>query len=193
MDYPTLDEGNQEDDHGSLGSPDALFLRALFAAGPVPGAPAPAGLLPVSRSYFDDVGTGTTRTRSEVLRAALQTALATLAARFGTDDQTRWQMPALRESYRDLGAISLVFGPTAMERENRGSFNVGVDFGTPGRADIIVPPGESGTFTAADVGHEPPHLRDQLPLYEAFRYRRQPFAEDELEAPLTMETIPIGR
>jgi len=28
-------EGDQEDDHGSFGSPDALFLRALLAAGPV--------------------------------------------------------------------------------------------------------------------------------------------------------------
>ena len=57
MFYPALNEGDQEDDHGSLTSPDALFLRALLAAGAVPGAPAPSGLLPVSRNYFDDVTT----------------------------------------------------------------------------------------------------------------------------------------
>ncbi|HYR96867.1 MAG TPA: penicillin acylase family protein [Candidatus Binatus sp.] len=193
MDYPAVNDGNQEDDHGSLGSPDALFLRALFAAGPVPGNPAPAGLLPVSRSYFDDAGSGTTHTRAEVLRAALDTAIATLTTRFGTDDQTRWQMPALRETYFDMGAIGLVFGPTTMERENRGSFNLGVDFGSPGRADIIVPPGQSGTFTLADLAHEPPHLRDQLRPYEAFRYRRQPFTADELERPITMEVVPVIR
>jgi len=59
------------------------------------------------------------------------------------------------------------------------------------RGEIIVSPGAAGTFTAADVGHEPTHLRDQLPLYEAFAYRRQPFAEDELEGPLAAETIAV--
>jgi len=29
--------------------------------------------------------------------------------------------------------------------------------------------------------------------YEAFTYRRQPFAEDELQAPVTRETIPVVR
>ena len=193
MDYPAVNDGNQEDDHGSFGSPDALFLRALFAAAPLPGTPAPAGLLPVSRRYFDDAASGTAHTRAEVLRSALDTAIANLTARFATADQTAWQMPALRESYFDMGAIGLIFGPTVMERENRGSFNFGVDFGSPGRADIIVPPGQSGTFTGADVGHEPPHLRDQLRLYEAFRYRRQPFTASELEAPITMEVLPIIR
>ena len=128
-----------------------------------------------------------------MLRAALEDTLAALAARFGTDDQSQWQMPALLESYRDLGAIGPVFGPTLMERENRGSFNLVAELGQAVRGEIIVPPGESGTFTGADVGHEPPHLRDQLPVYEAFQYRRQPFAEADLEAPLTMETIPVMR
>ena len=102
-------------------------------------------------------------------------------------------MPALLESYRDLGAISPLFGPTMMERENRGSFNLVTELGQPVRGEIIVPPGESATFTGADLGHEPPHLRDQLPLYEAFQYRRQPFTEAELETPLAMETIPVTR
>jgi hypothetical protein len=37
--YPATNEGNREDDHGSLNSPDALFLRALFSAGAA-GSPA---------------------------------------------------------------------------------------------------------------------------------------------------------
>jgi penicillin amidase len=193
MNYPAVNEGDQEDDHGSFGSPDALFLRVLFSAGPVPGAVPPPGLLPVSRDYFADAATGTPHGRSEVLVAALESALATLSARFGTDDQSRWQLPALLESYRDLGAIGLVFGPTIMERENRGSFNIVAELGSVVHGEIIVPPGEAGTFTFADVSHEPPHLRDQLGPYEAFTYRRQPFTADELEAPVTSETIPIAR
>ena len=160
---------------------------------PAAGAAVPAGVLPVSRDYFADVTTGTPQTRAGVLSDALRSALATLATRFGTTEQSQWLLPALRETYRDLGAMSLVFGPTEMARENRGSFNLVVDLGPPVAGEIIVPPGESGTFTAADVGDEPPHLRDQLPLYEAFGYRRQPFTPAELEPPVTTESIPIVR
>jgi penicillin amidase len=191
--YPALNEGNQEDDHGSFGSPDALFLRVLHAAGPVAGVPAPPGLLPPSRGYFDDAASGASHTRTEVLLAALDGALGALTTRFGTADQSQWQMPALQESYMDLGAIGGVFGATVMERENRGSFNVVAELGRPVRGEIIVPPGEAGTFTGADLMHEPPHLRDQLRVYEAFEYRAQPFTESELEPPVTMETIAVLR
>jgi penicillin amidase len=191
--YPAVNAGTQEDDHGSLGSPDALLLRALLAAGPVPGAAAPPGVLPVSRNYFDDVATGTPHGRDEVLVSALASAVATLTARFGTDDQSAWQLPALRESYRDVGAIGPAFGPVTMARENRGSFNLAVDLAPPVRGEIILPPGESGTFTAADLGREPPHVRDQLGPYEAFSYRRQAFTERELEPPVRSERIPFER
>jgi len=193
MYFPDVLVGDQEDDHGSFGTPDALFLRVLLAAGPVPGGPAPDGVLPVSRDYFTDVATRAAHTRAEVLTAALRDALATLAARFGTTDQSQWRLPALRETYRDLGLISGIFGSTEMERENRGSFNLVVDLGSPVRGEIILPPGEAGTFTAGDIGHEPPHLRDQLPLYEAFGYRRQPFTPADLEPPVTTESIQIVR
>jgi hypothetical protein len=194
MFYPAVDDGNQEDDHGSFGSPDALFLRVLLSAAPaVPGTGPPAGLLPVSRDYFTDVTTGTPHTRTEILLGALDTAIATLTARFGTADQSQWLMPELLETYRDLGLIGGVFGQTVMERENRGSFNIVAELGHPIRSEIIVPPGESGTFTAADIGHEPPHLRDQLRPYEAFTYRRLAFTQAELEPPVTMETIPFSR
>jgi penicillin G amidase len=193
MYFPDVLVGDQEDDHGSFGTPDALFLRVLLSAGPVPGAPVPPGVLPVSRNYFDDVRTGASHGRAEVLVAALRDALATLATRFGTTDQSRWQLPALRETYRDLGLISGIFGPTEMERENRGSFNLVVDLGSPVRGEIILPPGEAGSFTTSDIGHEPPHLRDQLPVYEAFDYRRQPFTAAELEPPITTETVAVVR
>jgi penicillin amidase len=193
MYFPDVLVGDQEDDHGSFGTPDALFLRVLLGAGPVAGEPPADGVLPVSRDYFADVAIGVSQTRAAVLTDALRTALATLSARFGTDDQSRWQLPALRETYRDLGVISAVFGPTEMERENRGSFNMVVDLGSPVQGEIIVPPGESGSFTAADIVHEPPHLRDQLPVYEAFEYRRQPFVPADLEPPVTTETVAIVR
>lgn len=190
MYFPAVLDGDQEDDHGSFGTPDALFYRALLEGRPGPTVP---GVLPLSRNYYADVTTGTQDVQPAVLVAALREALATLTARFGTADQSQWLLPALRETYRDLGVIGAVFGPVEMARENRGSFNLVVDVGPPVRGEIILPPGESGTFTSADVGNEPPHIRDQLALYESFGYRRQPFATDELEAPVTMETIPFVR
>jgi penicillin amidase len=185
MFYPAVNAGNQEDDHGSFNSPDALFLRALFSAGPVPVATAPPGLLPTSRDYFAP------GTRTTVLIGALEAAVATLTARFATADQSLWLLPALTETYRDLGTIGTVFGATVMARENRGSFNVVAELGSPVHGEIIVPPGESGTYTLGDIHAEPPHLRDQLRPYESFAYRRQPFTADDLEPPLTMETIPL--
>jgi penicillin amidase len=192
MNYPARNMGDNEDDHGSLFSPDALFLRALFASGPVAGAPVPAVLLGVSRNYFDDVVAQASHTRAAVLAAALQTAVADSTVRFATADQTQWVLPELVDEYRDLGAIGLAFGPTRTARENRGAFNLLVDLSTPVAGQIVLPPGEQGTFTAADIGHEPEHLRDQLGLYEAFQYRRQAFAAGELEEPVTMEVVPGG-
>jgi penicillin amidase len=193
MDYPEVNEGDSEDDHGSLFSPDALFLRALLSAGPVPGAPLPPGLPPLSRDYFDDVATGTPHDRDEVLVAALSSALGALEVRFGTSDQAQWVGTPLRETFRDVGLIGTVFGPVEQAREDRGAFNLLVELGHPVRGQIIVPPGESGTFTASDLQHEPAHLRDQLPLYEAFQYREQPFTPGALEPPVDREVVTITR
>src|SRR5262249_21718323 len=90
MNYPSTNAGYAEDDHGSLVSPDALLLRALSQSGPVAGATPPAGLLTVSRNYFDDVATPAPQARAEVLVAALQAAIDALTTRFGTADQTQW-------------------------------------------------------------------------------------------------------
>src|SRR5262249_9198526 len=131
MYFPDVLVGDQEDDHGSFGTPDALFLRVLLSGGPVAGGLRVDGVLPAPRDYFADVATGASHTRAGVLTGALRDALASLRSRFGTDDQSRWQLPALRETYRDLGAISVIFGPTEMERENRGSFKLVVGLRFP--------------------------------------------------------------
>jgi len=182
MSYPLVNEGNQEDDHGSYGTPDALFYRALFGS---------AAALPLSRNYFDDVATGTPGTRDEVLVAALRAAVASLATRFGTDDMTAWLEPKLRETYMELGGIGMLFGPTTMERENRGSYNLLVEVGAPAGGQIIVPPGESGALPVGALAAEPPHLRDQLRLYESFTYRRIPDARADIEPPLRTRTLDV--
>ena len=54
-----------------------------------------------------------------------------------------------------------------------------------------MPPGESGTLTAGDLVTEPPHLRDQLPLYERFQYRRIPRTRADIEGPTTVTTLDL--
>ena len=184
MFYPLLNEGNQEDDHGSYATPDALFYRALQG---------PAAAVPLSRDYFRNVDTGAAPSRDEVLVDALRAACTALGARFGTDDMSRWLEPKLLESYTSLGAASAFLGDTIGERENRGSFNLLADLSPAGETLIIVPPGESGTLTAADITTEPAHLRDQLPLYEGFVYRRMPKNRNDIEGPTSTITLQVPR
>src|SRR6185295_13031693 len=79
MYFPDLLVGDQEDDHGSFGTPDALFLRVLLSAGTVANGVGVDGVLPVSRDYFADAGGP--HSRAEVLVAALRTALNALTTR----------------------------------------------------------------------------------------------------------------
>jgi hypothetical protein len=128
-------------------------------------------------------------TRESVLVAALRVALTALSARFGTDDMSAWLEPRLVETYMSLGGIDLLFGPTVAERQNRGSFNLLIEPGVPGGGQIIVPPGQSGALPTGAISTEPPHLRDQLPLYEAFTYRRMADTRADVEAPTTLITL----
>ncbi len=182
MFYPLLNEGNQEDDHGSFGTPDALFFRALQG---------PAAAVPLSRDYFRNVETGAAPSRDEALIAALRAALATLTARFGAEDMALWLEPKLLTSYMNIGAVNVFFGDTITERQNRGSFNLLIDFAPQGDSLIIVPPGESGALTVRDADQEPPHIRDQLPLYQAFLYRRIPKTRAEIEGPVSVTTLAV--
>src|SRR5262249_361969 len=97
MYFPDLLVGDQEDDHGSFGTPDALFLRVLLSAGPVANGIGIDGVLPVSRDYFADAGPP--HTRAEGLVAARRTAVGALTTRFGAADQAQWQRPALPERH----------------------------------------------------------------------------------------------
>jgi len=182
MFYPLVNEGNQEDDHGSYGTPDALFYRALQGA---------SAAVPLSRDYFRNVATGASPGRDEALVAALRDAIAELAARFGSDDMQTWHEPALVETYMNLGGIDVLFGATSMPRENRGSFNLLIELGPSFAGRIIVPPGESGALPAGGIASEPPHLRDQLPLYQSFAYRRIPASRAAIAAPSVTRTLVV--
>ena len=91
-------------------------------------------------------------------------------ADFQSDQETRW-CPGCGD-YSVLAAIQ-GFMPELGIAPEKIVFVTGID-GAPFRYRVT-------------------HLRDQLPLYEAFGYRRQPFTPAELEPPVTTESIPIVR
>lgn len=57
-------------------------------------------------------------------------------------------------------------------------------------SQIVVPPGNSG-YIPPSLTPEPPHLRDQVALYEAFQYHALPFVPAELEGRTTTQTIAV--
>jgi hypothetical protein len=185
MFYPLVNEANQEDDHGSYGTPDALFYRALQGA---------AAATPLSRDYFRNLATGESPGRDGALVHALRAALTALEARFASDDMATWLEPRLTATHMNLGGIDVLFGPTVIERQNRGSFNLLVELGPRFGGRIIVPPGQSGALAAGGIASEPPHLRDQLPLYVSFDYRKIPESRGEIVGPVTTRTLalPLG-
>lgn len=176
MHYFLVSDGDQEDDSGGFATPDALFRRAL-AGGPT--AP-----FPTSRDYFQNVTNGTNPGRDATLVGSLRTAIATLTAQYGTSNMTKWLTPKIIVNFSAESAAS-----ASMERENRGTFNEIIELSPTPTGQIIVPPGNSGYISSAFV--ESPHLRDQLPLYEAFQYRPLPFALTDLEGPTTTETLTL--
>jgi penicillin amidase len=167
--------GDNQDDSGELFTPDALFLRALAGT---------SATFPTSRDYFENVTTGTNPGRDATLVASLRTALANLATQYHTSNMNQWLTPKITVQFAAESAASV-----SMERENRGTFNEIIELSTPPSGRIIVPAGNSGYISPDFV--ESPHLRDQLPLYEAFQYRTMPFAPTDLEGPTTTTTLTL--
>ncbi len=183
MIYFQTSTGNNQDDSGELFSPDALFLRALAW---------PSATFPTSRDYFMDVSTATNPGRDATLIASLRTAIATLTSRYGTTDQSQWLTPKITVKFdASASAGEIFFGPTTIEREDRGSFNELIELGPTLMSQIIMPPGESGFIPFPVPASAPPHMRDQAPLYEAFTYRPMPFALGDLEGPTTTQTLTL--
>lgn len=183
MHYFQTSVGDNEDDSGSLFSPDALFLRALAGA---------AAAFPLSRDYFANVVTATNPGRDATLVGALRTAVATLATQFGTTDQSQWLTPKITVTFdASASAAAIFYGATTIEREDRGSFNEVLEMAPAPIGQIIVPPGESGFLPLPLPASPPPHLRDQVADYEAFVYRPMPFALADLEGPTTTEVLTL--
>jgi penicillin amidase len=173
--------GDSQDSAGDLSSVDALFLRALAGS---------SAAFPTRHDYFRDVSAATNPGAQATLIGALRTAIVTLTTQYGTADPTQWLTPKIVVEFTETSASSKLYGPTVIERENRGSINELVELLPTLEAQIVLPPGNSA-FIPPTLVPEPPHLRDQLGLYESFQYHSLPFSPAELEGPTTTQTIAL--
>jgi penicillin G amidase len=173
--------GDNEDSSGDLISIDALFRRVLDG---------PAAAFPTSRDYFRDVATNTNPGRDATLVGSLRTVIAALTAKYGTANPTQWLTAKITVEFDETSASSFFYGPTIIEREDRGTMNEVIELTPTLASQIVVPPGNSG-YIQPSLFPEPPHLRDQVALYESFQYHSLPFTQAELEGPTTSQTITL--
>jgi penicillin G amidase len=201
MDMPPVIDGSNEDDHGSYLTPDSLLYHVLTHAPELQGAgvPPPTALVP-SRDYCDDAAHDTC---ASLLVATLTKAVSALTERFSSSDQTTWREPVIVSTMPAQGAAPSV----TVERMNRGSINQLHDFGAGSafKTYNVVPPGQSGMIdvptlvmtqagddakAAVDAGN--PHVFDQKPLYEGWRYKPLIQSESALTG-ATEESVPYVR
>lgn len=180
-DYVISRVSSNADSGGDLFSVDAIFLRALEY---------PSAAFPTSRDYFQNVVSATNPGRDATLVDALRAAITTLTTQYGTTDPTQWLTPKITVEFDETSASFLLFGPTIIEREDRGTMNQLVELLPTLTSQIVVPPGNSGHIPATLIP-EPPHLRDQVALYESFQYHTNPFTPGDLEGPTTTQTITV--
>jgi penicillin amidase len=196
MDYPLVLEGDNEDDHGSYLTPDSLLYHILTHAPELAGVEPTTTLAP-SRNYCAG-----SPSCAAILVSTLSSTVTALTSRFKTADQSKWLEPVIVSTISPQGAAPEV----TIERMNRGSFNQLHDFG-PGPAFStfnVVPPGQSGLIDlptliqtqigdpVAAVNAGNPHVFDQKPLYETWRYKPLIFSTSQLSG-AAVENVPYVR
>ena len=196
MDYPAVIDSDNEDDHGSYLTPDS-FLYHVLTHDPDMAGVEPVTTLGPSRDYCAPASC------ASLLATTLSQTVSALTGRFKSSDMTTWREPVIVSTIVAQGAAPTI----TIERMNRGSWNQLHDFG-PGAAFKtynVMPPGESGmidlpTLVATQTASDPraavdahnPHVFDQTPLYEGWRYK--PFVYDRSALTgTTEENVPYVR
>jgi hypothetical protein len=133
--------------------------------------------------------TDTNPGRNAVLVDALRTVIMALTTQYGTTDPTQWLTPKITVQFDQTSAAQFLFGQTIIEREDRGTINEVIELTPSLTAQIIVPPGNTAHIPPTFV--QPPHMYDQLGLYESFQYHSLPFTPAELEGPTTSQTVTL--
>ncbi len=162
--------GENNADHGTLNNHMGPILKALRGT--------------TSHDWCDDVTTPETETCLEQLTMGLRAAKEELTERFGPNVED-WLEPVHTDKFLAFGAF------TADERPmiNRGSWVQVVSMAEPERSVSVLPPGNSGLITTAELalvtagaGNDPARLTAELDLYWTNQYKPFPLTADEVDA-----------
>lgn len=166
-------QGVQGGDHGGVNTPLAPLLKALRGT--------------TNHDWCNDVDTAENETCEEQLVASLRQVQTDLTERFGTSDVSQWLEPVHMNQFIAFGAF------TADERPmvNRGSWVQVVSMAEPERSVSIMPPGNSGLITPAELaiqqsmGGDPERLTRELDMYWNNQYKPFPLTAAEVDAVAT--------
>lgn len=162
--------GSNNGDHGTLNNEMGPILKALQGS--------------TNHDWCDDQTTTAHETCREQLTAGLLAAKATLMARHGPDVDS-WLEPIHTDKFLAFGAF------TADERPmiNRGSWVQVVSMAEPERSLSVLPPGNSGLVTTAELAlvtaglaEDPARLTGELDLYWTNAYKPFPLNAAEVDA-----------
>lgn len=178
---PAVGENNA--DHGTLNNQMGPILRMLQGN--------------TNHDWCDDVGTEATETCQDQVVAGLKSVKADLTSQYGAD-VAGWLEPVHTSKFLAFGAFSADERPMI----NRGSWVQVVSMAEPGRSVSIMPPGNSGLVTPAElamqqtVGGDPDRLTRELDMYWSNQYKPFPLTESEVDAVATETTelvvVPAG-
>lgn len=155
-------------DHGSGGGGRVLLLDALDGD---------------DRLVADWLGDSPGR----LLRETMTAAADRLEERFDSADPGDWRMSARQSEFAPLGGTN----PVSVPMTNRASYQQSVAVGEGegaerDRAKSVLPPANTGhvnlwELMAAQFGHEPGRLSDQLDTYAEFAYTPHPVTREGVE------------
>jgi penicillin amidase len=94
---------------------------------------------------------------------------------FGTTDISQWgYQPAQDENWGNLDPLAqgVTTNCGTSASQNRSTFMMAIDVGSPVTGQDVLPPGQSGFISAA--GEPSPHLCDQVGLFNSFTYKNMP-------------------
>jgi penicillin amidase len=144
----------------------------------------------------DWVGHADESGRAALLRETMRAAADRLGEQFGTDDPSEWRMSARESTFSPLGGTSAERIPMTNRASYQQSVAVGAGEGSErDRAKSVLPPANTGhvnlwELLAAQFGHGPDRLTEQLEPYTEFGYTPHPVTRKRV-AELTVERTHI--
>ncbi len=169
---PGISENNA--DHGTLNNQMGPILRMLQGN--------------TNHDWCDDIDTAEAESCQDQIIEGLIVVQDDLSDKFGSGIVGTWLEPVHTSKFLPLGAYAADERPMV----NRGSYVQMVSMAEPARSVNVLPPGNSGLITSAELaiavggGGEPERLTGELDLYWTNQYKPFPLTEAEVDAIMTV-------